>query len=168
MKKIQILSIIVVALASGCATKKVHVSEMFVPIEFVTKPLPEYNGMPHGEVFAINGKKESLEFIKNPMDRGELRDVILGHLFFGGEPVTPGIARVVAAACGGDKYIAANLGESKDRLNFMWVKASPSLTRELLAKGFLSLPQPKEVKSNNSEKNKSLNNRSLLLNDSSL
>ena len=73
MKKIQILAVLVIFITSGCATKKVHVSELFVPIEFVAKPLPEYKGMPHGEVYVINGKKESLEFVKKPMERGESR-----------------------------------------------------------------------------------------------
>ena len=161
--------IVTIFLTSGCANNKVPAADMFAPIKFVAKTLPEYKGMTHGEIYVINDKKEALEFIKNTPGMAESNDTLLGHLFFGGDPVTPGTARVVAAACGGDKYIAANLAGTKGRINFMWVQASPELTRELITQGFLKLPKPGDVKtSDHRELHKPTRTLDLLLNNSTL
>jgi len=169
MKKIQILAVLVIFITSGCATKTESFNQHFRPTEFVTKILPEYDGMPHGEVFIMSGQKEFEKFIDKQPTLGNPADLFLGWLMLYGPEFTPGVARIVTAQCGGDKYICATARDGKEYLNMLWVRASPARQRELLSLGAINFPRPNPAKSTGDPQPRKTSGRTdLLLNDSTL
>lgn len=173
MKKIQILSLIVVCLASGCATKEENFTESFRPSVFVTRLPPAYDGMPHGNLYSVVGLEEFKKTIENTFNMQEFKTS--SYLGWTGtnsdKPLSPGAARNIAAACGGDKYVAITATTQEGFYNVVNVLASPSRTRELLSIGVLTPPQtlpPAQSKKPRSQTRKPSSNVDLLLNNSTL
>jgi hypothetical protein len=174
MKKIQILSLVVVCLASGCATKPEIFTDKFTPANFVAKPVPPYEGLPHGGVFPVSGIDAFKKFIeKDQYEMPEWKNYIyLGY--YGSQSnsaLTPELARKITSACGGDKYIAVTAITQSGFYNTVNVFASVGRARELLSSGVLVPPQtlpPAKSKMPRSQTRKPSSNADLLLNNSTL
>ena len=169
MKKIQFFIIIIIIFTTGCATKKINSASLFSPYSYVVKQPPEFTGMPHGEVFFISGVKESKAFLKGIHKTGSPKDMPLGCIGYIGAQINSGIAREATAQCGGDRYIAANVEDSKTRFNVLIVRASPSLQRELFRQSTFKFDDAENLKpAPGSTQNNNSSESSLLLNDSTL
>lgn len=173
MKYINLSVILIIFLVVGCATKPENITDHFNPTEFVTRPIPKYEGMPHGAVYPVVGLKEFEAFTKSQPKMKEYKtNVQLG--WFGARSdvsLTPEAARKITASCGGDKYIAVTATTQQGFYNVVNVLASPSRTRELLSIGVLALPQTlptPQNKSPRSQIHKPSSNVDLLLNNSTL
>lgn len=138
MKKLLLFAILIVC--SGCATKTQNITDHFTPLRFVTRPLPKYEGMPHGDIYIMPSHDEFMKFIRN-LNAGDPSDLELGSLgpLYTEAPITPGVARLFTSECGGDKYLAAYRQLDAENFVYMlWVRASPERARELKALGAIS------------------------------
>ena len=169
MKKIIFFITLIIFFTTCCATKKINYSSLFSPYKYVVKQPPEFTGMPHGEVFFISGVKESKAFLKGIHKTGSPKDMPLGCISYIGAQINSGIAREATAQCGGDRYIDANVEDSKTRFNVLIVKASPSLQRELFQQSTFKFDDDENLKpAHSSTQNNNSSESSLLLNDSTL
>ncbi len=167
MKKLLLFAILIAC--SGCATKTENITDHFTPLRFVTRPLPKYEGMPHGNIYIMPSHDEFMKFIRN-LNIGDTSDLELGSLgpLYAEAPITPGVARLFTSECGGDKYLAAYRQlDAKNFVYMLWVRASPERARELKALGAISntiiLPKSQSYKPQLPAKK-----GELLLNDSTL
>ncbi len=138
MKKLFLFAILIAC--SGCATKTENITDHFKPLRFVTRPLPKYEGMPHGDIYIMPSHDEFMKFIRN-LNVGDPSDLELGSLgpLYAEAPINPGVARLFTSECGGDKYLAAYRQlDAKNFVYMLWVRASPERARELKALGAIS------------------------------
>jgi hypothetical protein len=167
MKKLLLFAILTAC--AGCATKTENITDHFTPLQLVTRPLPKYEGMPHGDVYIMRSHEEFMKFLNKVWDKNQT-ELHLGSIgpIFAKTPITPEMARLFTAECGGDKYISAYRQiEAGKYIYMLWVKASPTRVRELLSIGGIA-PLTTPPESSGSSNRKPVDSRNLLLNDSSL
>ena len=167
MKKLLLFAILIAC--SGCATKTENITDHFTPLRFVTRPLPKYEGMPHGHIYIMPSHEEFMKFIRN-LNVGDPSDLELGSLgpLYAQAPINPGVARLFTSECGGDKYLAAYRQLDAENFVYMlWVRASPERARELKALGAIS-PTAILPKSQSYKPQLPAKKGELLINDSTL
>ena len=167
MKKLLLFAILIAC--SGCATKTENITDHFTPLRFVTRPLPKYEGMPHGDIYIMPSHEEFMKFIRN-LNAGNPSDLELGSIgpLFAEAAITPGVARLFTSECGGDKYIAAYRQlEAGNFIYMLWVRASPTRARELKGIGAVT-PSTLLPNSESKPPRKPSNSAELLLNNSTL
>ena len=156
--------IIVLIFLTGCATKPENITDHFTPSVFVTRSLPKYEGMPHGNVYSDVSLKEFENFIKKERET----NLFLG--FFSAnsnKALTPEEARKITALCGGDKYMASYVPTKKGFDIMVAVYASPRQIKQLVSIGGLAMPSNLQPSHGNSPP-KPPNGGELLLNNSTL
>jgi hypothetical protein len=168
MKYINLSVILISFLVVGCATNPENLTDHFNPSVFVTRPLPKYEGMPHGAVCPLSDLKEFEKFIKNDYKKAQETNFSLGFFSANSDKaLTPEFARKITAACGGDKYTAVYAPTKKGFYVMVDVYASPSLIKELVSIGGLAMPSNLQPSKGNSPRKPS-NSAELLLNNSTL
>lgn len=167
MKKLLLFAILIAC--AGCATKTENITDHFTPRQFVTRPLPKYEGMPHGDIYIMHSHEEFMKFLDKVWNNNQT-ELHLGSIgpLFTKTPITPEMARLFTAECGGDNYISAYRQiEAGKYIYMLWVKASSTRVGELLSIGGIApLTIPPEL--SGSSNHKPVNSRNLLLNNSTL
>lgn len=148
----------------GCASQSFDARSLFRPTPWVSKTLPEFDGVPHGEVHFVTGEKKLEKFIQDQPKMVDKNDLFLGWLMFKGGELTPGKAREIVANCGGDRYIAVTAADTKGYVNIVWIRASPARQRELLTLNSINSALPNALNDSVGE-NQKHKSENLLLNE---
>ena len=158
----------------GCATTQENFTENFSPANFITRPIPEYLGMPHGFIFPVSTVKEFDKIMEELPNMPELKNYLQVGCYGAASKnsLTHEGARRITAACGGDKYAAITGSTKKGYYNIVHVLVSIPRGRELLQNGVIRFPEPapstQTSKPSRENPKKPASTSELLLNDSSL